>query len=69
VTKFVARRVADPQLVADLTAEVQQALREAGFPVLIKEGVFCRGPHDDGYLDPSGVGPGVGKVMKDIPGA
>ena len=36
---------------------LQQALREAGFPVLIKEGVFCKGPQDDGYLDPSGVGP------------
>jgi hypothetical protein len=45
-------------------AALQQALREAGFPVLIKEGVFCRGPHDSGYLDPSGVGPGVGQVMK-----
>jgi hypothetical protein len=45
-------------------AALQQALREAGFPVLIKEGVFCRGPHDSGYLDPSGVGTGVGRVMK-----
>lgn len=51
-------------------AELQRALREAGFPVLIKEGVFCKGPHDNGYLDPSGVGPGVGQVMKgeDQPG-
>lgn len=51
-------------------ADLQQALREAGFPVLIKEGVFCKGPHDDGYLDPSGVGPGVAQVMKgeDRPG-
>ena len=45
-------------------AGLQQALREAGFPVLIKEGVFCKGPQDSGYLDPSGVGPGVGQVMK-----
>jgi len=43
---------------------LQQALRKAGFPVLIKEGVFCQGPHDNGYLDPSGVGRGVGQVMK-----
>jgi hypothetical protein len=45
-------------------AGLQQALRAAGFPVLIKEGVFCTGPHDDGYLDPSGVGPGVDRVMR-----
>jgi hypothetical protein len=43
---------------------LQQALRKAGFPVLIKEGVFCKGPQDDGYLDPSGVGRGVDRVMK-----
>jgi len=46
------------------SAGLQQALRAAGFPVLIREGVFCRGPHDNGYLDPSGVGPGVGQVMQ-----
>src|SRR5664279_5590878 len=45
-------------------AGLQRALRQAGFPVLIKEGVFCRGPRDDGSLDPSGVGPGVPRVMK-----
>ena len=45
-------------------AGLQRALRHAGFPVLIKEGVFCRGPRDDGSLDPSGVGPGVARVMK-----
>ena len=45
-------------------AALQQALREAGFPVLIKEGVFCKGPRDDGTLDPSGVGPGVSRVMR-----
>jgi hypothetical protein len=51
-------------------AGLQQALRQAGLPVLVKEGVFCKGPHDNGYLDPSGVGPGVGQVMKgeDRPG-
>jgi hypothetical protein len=43
---------------------LQRALRAAGFPVLIKEGVFCKGPQDDGYLDPSGVGRGVDRVMK-----
>jgi hypothetical protein len=43
---------------------LQQALRAAGFPVLIKEGVFCKGPHDNGQLNPSGVGPGVDRVMK-----
>jgi hypothetical protein len=43
---------------------LQQALRKAGFPVLIKEGVFCKAPQDDGSLDPSGVGPGVREVMR-----
>ena len=43
---------------------LEQALRRAGFPVLIKEGVFCKGPHDDGRLSPSGSGPGVADVMK-----
>ncbi len=43
---------------------LQAALRRAGFPVLIKVGQFCRGPQDAGLLDPSGVGPGVEKVMK-----
>jgi hypothetical protein len=50
-------------------AGLQQALRAAGFPVLIKEGVFCRGPGDSGSLDPSGVGPGVGRVMTGEPRA
>lgn len=45
-------------------SRLQRALREAGIPVLIKEGVFCRGSHQAGQLDPSGVGPGVGRVMK-----
>jgi hypothetical protein len=48
-------------------AGLQQALRAAGFPVLIKEGVFCQGPGDPGSLDPSGVGPGVGRVMTGEP--
>ena len=41
---------------------LQQALRKAGFPVLVKEGVFCKGPDDDGYLSPSGGGHGVDRV-------
>lgn len=45
-------------------AGLERALRRAGFPVLIKEGVFCKGPHDDGKLTPSGSGPGVSNVMK-----
>jgi hypothetical protein len=51
-------------------ASLQHALREAGFPVLIKEGVFCQGPHDRGQLGAGGVGPGVGQVMtgEDEPG-
>jgi hypothetical protein len=43
---------------------LERALRRAGFPVLIKEGVFCKGPQDDGSLDASGVGRGVDRVMK-----
>ncbi|GAA4622566.1 hypothetical protein GCM10023196_015280 [Actinoallomurus vinaceus] len=42
---------------------LERALRQAGFPVLIREGVFCKGPQDDGRLDPSGGGPGVRRVM------
>ncbi|MFI6662195.1 hypothetical protein ACIBL8_42555 [Streptomyces sp. NPDC050523] len=49
-------------------AGLQAALRRAGFPVLIKEGEFCKGPQDDGTLDPSGVGPGVRHVMKGVRG-
>jgi hypothetical protein len=44
-------------------AGLQRALRSAGFPVLVKEGVFCRGPQDDGKLSPSGGGDGVQRVM------
>jgi hypothetical protein len=45
-------------------AGLQRALRAAGFPVLVKEGVFCAGPHDGASLDQSGVGPGVDRVMR-----
>jgi hypothetical protein len=45
-------------------AGLQAALHKAGFPVLVKVGEFCKGPQDDGKLDPSGVGPGVERVMK-----
>jgi hypothetical protein len=44
-------------------ASLQRALRRAGFPVLIRQGVFCQGPHDSGQLGEGGTGPGVGKVM------
>ena len=43
---------------------LQAALQKAGFPVLVKVGEFCKGPGDDGYLDPSGVGSGVDQVMQ-----
>lgn len=51
-------------------AGLQRALRAAGFPVLVREGVFCAGPHDRGQLGAGGVGPGVGAVMtgQDAPG-
>jgi hypothetical protein len=42
---------------------LERALRAAGFPVLVKEGVFCKGPQDDGYLSPSGSGRGVERVV------
>jgi len=51
------------QAYFDDPAGLQAALRNAGFPVLIKVGEFCRGPNDDGYLDPSGQGRGVQAVM------
>jgi hypothetical protein len=54
----------DKQRYFDDHDGLQAALRKAGFPVLIKVGEFCRGPQDAGTLDPSGVGPGVEKVMK-----
>ncbi len=43
---------------------LEAALRQAGFPVLIKVGEFCQGPDDDGYLDPAGQGAGVDQVMR-----
>lgn len=45
-------------------AGLQTALTKAGFPVLIKVGEFCKGPQDNGALDPSGVDPRVDRVMK-----
>ncbi|MBF9130497.1 hypothetical protein I0C86_16235 [Plantactinospora sp. S1510] len=54
----------DKQRYFDDREELQAALREAGFPVLIREGEFCKGPDDDGTLDPGGTGPGVERVMK-----
>ncbi len=42
---------------------LENALHQAGFPVLIKVGEFCKGPHDTEELH-SGVGPGVERVMK-----
>ena len=66
VTWDKARYIQNSQDIASL----QRALRAAGFPVLIKEGVFCTGPHDSGQLDAGGTGPGVGQVMtgQDRPG-
>jgi len=54
----------DKQRYFEDHAGLQEALRSAGFPVLIKVGEFCRGPNDTGTLNPSGVGAGVEKVMK-----
>ena len=47
-------------------AGLERALRAAGFPVLIKEGVFCAGPNDDTTLH-HGIGPGVRAVMQGVP--
>lgn len=47
-------------------AGLEQALRAAGFPVLIKEGVFCKGPNDTASPGATGVGPGVTRVMKGV---
>jgi hypothetical protein len=54
----------DKQRYVEDREGLQEALRAAGFPVLIKVGEFCTGPHDDGTLDPRGIGPGVDRVMK-----
>ena len=43
---------------------LQAALQKAGFPVLVKVGEFCKGPSDDGYLDPSGQGRGLDHVIQ-----
>jgi hypothetical protein len=59
----------DKQRYFDDHEGLQSALSAAGFPVLIKVGEFCRGPQDTGALGPSGVGPGVDKVMKGEPGS
>ena len=48
----------------DDPAGLQAALQKAGFPVVVKVGEFCKGPSDDGYLDPSGVGRGVDQVLQ-----
>ncbi|WP_055699241.1 hypothetical protein [Streptomyces silaceus] len=45
---------------------LQRALRSAGFPVLMKVGVFCKGPNDDGKLSPSGEGAGVERVRTGV---
>ncbi|MFC5201634.1 hypothetical protein [Streptomyces kaempferi] len=47
-------------------AGLEAALRKAGFPVLIKTGVFCKGPDDDGKLTPSGEGAGVDRVREGV---
>jgi hypothetical protein len=54
----------DKQRYLDDRVGLEAALRNAGFPVLIKVGEFCVGPDDDGTLDPSGTGPGVDSVVK-----
>ncbi len=45
-------------------AGLESALHAAGMPVVMRVGEFCTGPGDDATLDPSGIGPGVDKVMK-----
>jgi hypothetical protein len=54
----------DKQKYFEDHAGLQAALRQAGFPVLIKVGEFCKGPRDNGNLGPGGVGEGVDRVMK-----
>jgi hypothetical protein len=46
------------------SAGLQDALGKAGFPALVKVGEFCKGPNDNGHLDPSGQGRGVDQVMR-----
>jgi hypothetical protein len=38
-------------------AGLERALRHAGFPVLIKKGRFCKGPNDNGTLNPAAPAP------------
>ncbi|MEV6015309.1 MULTISPECIES: hypothetical protein [unclassified Streptomyces] len=45
-------------------AGLQKALRAAGFPVLVKTGVFCKGPDDRTRVDRHGSGPGVERVVE-----
>ncbi|MFE2298984.1 hypothetical protein ACFXAW_12350 [Streptomyces sp. NPDC059445] len=45
-------------------AGLQKALREAGFPVLVKTGVFCKGPDDHTRVDRHGSGAGVERVVE-----
>lgn len=45
-------------------AGLQKALRDAGFPVLVKTGVFCKGPDDHTKVDEHGSGVGVEEVVK-----
>ncbi|MFF4354545.1 hypothetical protein [Streptomyces sp. NPDC001530] len=45
-------------------AGLQKALRDAGFPVLVKTGVFCKGPDDHTQVDEHGSGVGVEEVVK-----
>ncbi|MHC3473260.1 hypothetical protein ACYF6T_31840 [Streptomyces sp. 7R007] len=54
----------DKQAYLDDHAGLQKALQDAGFPVLVKVGEFCKGPDDDGTLPDTGVGAGVEDVMK-----
>ncbi|MGW2519407.1 hypothetical protein ACWC09_20795 [Streptomyces sp. NPDC001617] len=53
----------DKQAYFDDHAGLEKALHEAGFPVQMKVGEFCKGPNDDGKLE-HGVGTGVDQVMK-----
>ncbi|MGQ4385106.1 hypothetical protein [Streptomyces sp. SAS_270] len=69
---FVVRKQADGTVEVTWSKEqyfkdpagLQRALREAGFPVLVRTGVFCKGPDDHTKVDASGVGVGVDKVVR-----
>jgi hypothetical protein len=54
----------DKQKLFEDHVGLESALHQAGFPVLIKVGEFCKGPHDTGGLESGGVGAGVDRVMK-----